>query len=73
MFAAEMEIYRKVSGFGLRRTFIIILVFLFCIAAFSCSREKRTADNRSASSALAGSGAPDFRLRDLQGRDVSLS
>jgi peroxiredoxin len=68
-----MEIYRKVSGFGLRRTFIIVLVLLFCVAAFSCSREKRTAENRSASSALAGSAAPDFRLRDLQGRNVALS
>jgi peroxiredoxin len=56
----------------LKKTFILLLIAVSVFAWCSCSKKNEagpTAERRSE----VGAVAPDFTLKDLQGRDVSLS
>jgi cytochrome c biogenesis protein CcmG, thiol:disulfide interchange protein DsbE len=71
--AADMDHHRKAEGFGLRQAIAVIIILISCVAGYSCSRKHEGTDDKPLSAAQAGDVAPDFRLQDLQGRDVTLS
>jgi cytochrome c biogenesis protein CcmG, thiol:disulfide interchange protein DsbE len=73
LFASDMNRRRKTEGFSLRRTIAVILIFVSCAAGYSCSKKHEGADNKPLASAQAGGVAPDFRLQDLKGSDITLS
>jgi cytochrome c biogenesis protein CcmG/thiol:disulfide interchange protein DsbE len=56
--------------YGLKRTFFWLLILLFAVALVACSRSDRT--SRAGQRPEIGGIAPDFTLRDLNGRSVSL-
>jgi cytochrome c biogenesis protein CcmG, thiol:disulfide interchange protein DsbE len=64
---------RKTEGFSLRRTIAVILILISCAAGYSCSKKHEGADDKPLASAQAGGVAPDFRLQDLKGSDITLS
>ncbi len=63
----------KIKGYSLRRTIAVILVLVSCAAGYSCSKKHEGADDKPLASAQASVVAPDFRLQDLQGSDITLS
>lgn len=66
--SSHIDVY---GGAFMKRLFIIPILILF-IAAAACSKEDK-AKTVSAGAAVEGKAAPDFTLKDPDGRDVSLS
>lgn len=67
-----MSRYRRLAGFSLSRIIVVVLVLISCVAAYSCSRDKGATGGSRVSSVQMGSIAPDFKLQDLDGGEVTL-
>jgi cytochrome c biogenesis protein CcmG/thiol:disulfide interchange protein DsbE len=57
--------------YGLKKTFFLLLILLCAFASLACSRSDQ--GPRAGQRPEVGGIAPDFTLRDLKGRNVSLS
>jgi cytochrome c biogenesis protein CcmG/thiol:disulfide interchange protein DsbE len=57
--------------YGLKKTFFWLLILLYAFASVSCSRSGQ--GSQAGRRPVVGGIAPDFTLKDLKGRDVSLS
>jgi peroxiredoxin len=57
--------------YGLKKTFFWLLILLFAVALVACSRNDQV--SRTGQQPEVGGMAPDFTLKDLNGRSVSLS
>jgi peroxiredoxin len=51
---------------------LVLIVILLCLALFGCSKQEKD-KSAPVSQLREGTAAPDFTLKDLNGRDVSLS
>lgn len=68
-----MSCHRKTGITRYRQVIAVILMIILSAAVFSCSKGKERTERKQVSSADTGSVAPDFTLKDLRGRDVTLS
>jgi thiol-disulfide isomerase/thioredoxin len=57
--------------YGLKKTFFLLLILLYAVALVACSRNDQV--SRAGQQPEVGEIAPDFTLKDLRGRNVSLS
>lgn len=68
-----MGLREKIVPSRLRRVIIVIIVVVSLIAICSCSKHNDGGGNDHGVSSRTGSVAPDFRLQDLQGKEIALS
>jgi len=67
-----MDRPRKGLGFSLRLAVVALLVLVCCVAVYSCSKGKGQTGDTGVTSAQTEGPAPDFKLQDLKGGEVTL-